>query len=461
MVSLSNSTPAQDVQGKLDVQGKTVVVVGLGASGQSAVEFLLRRGARVIGTDSAPVDKVPEASRKLECELVLGGHDGVDFRAADLIVVSPGVPAFSELSLAEKAGVTVIGETELASRGIEAPILAVGGTNGKSTATVLLGHLLEGADLRVFVGGNLGEPACEAPDQDVDAVVLEVSSFQMERVPTFRPRVALLLNVSEDHLDRYDDFDGYVRAKGNCFANQQESDYAIYLTDCSRCREQAARGKAAQISFGKDGDYFLSGTEVIERKSGERFDLKSADLHGLHNRMNAAAAIAAARVFGIESEAIVEGLRRFRALPHRMALSGRHQGVSFYDDSKATNVGAAVTALRGLIEEKGVLLAGGRDKMGSYEALVEALKEKGRGAVLLGEAADRIEAAIGDVVPVQRAKTMQGAVLRAFGMARPGDAVLLSPACASLDMFKNYADRGDRFTEAVAALSQPDPDHSA
>lgn len=454
MPSRSNSKAA------LDLKGKTVVVVGLGASGRSAVEFLLRRGARVIGTDSAPADKVPDVARKLGCELVLGGHAGVDFNAADLIVVSPGVPHFPALAAAEDAGVEVIGETELASRGLDAPILAIGGTNGKSTATVLLGHLLEGADLKVFVGGNLGEPACEAPDQDVDAVVLEVSSFQMERVPTFRPRVALLLNVSEDHLDRYDDFNGYVRAKGNCFANQQPDDVAIYLAGSMRCREQASRGKAQLVSFGETGDYFVDGADIVEKKTGERFDLSSADLHGLHNRMNAAAAIAAARAFGVETEAIVEGLRRFRALPHRMALAGRYQGVSFYDDSKATNVGAAVTALSGLTEEKGVLVAGGRDKMGSYDALVEALREKGRGAVLLGEAAGRIEAAIGDVVPVQRAKTMQGAVLRAFGMARPGDAVLLSPACASLDMFKNYADRGDRFIEAVAALSQPHLDHS-
>ena len=444
----------------LDLKGKTAIVVGLGASGRSAVEFLLRRGARVIGTDSASAEKVGEAARKLGCEIVLGGHEGVDFEAADLIVVSPGVPSFPALSAAEKAGVEVIGETELASRGLDAPILAIGGTNGKSTATVLLGHLLEGADLKVFVGGNLGEPACEAPDQEVDAVVLEVSSFQMERVPTFRPRVALLLNVSEDHLDRYDDFDDYVRAKGNCFANQQSTDYAIYWADSPGCRDQATRGRAQLVTFGESGDYFVDGADIVEKKTGERFDLSSADLHGLHNRMNAAAAIAAARVFGVGKEEINEGLRRFRALPHRMALAGRHQGVSFYDDSKATNVGAAVTALLGLTEEKGVLVAGGRDKMGSYDALVAALREKGRGAVLLGEAAARIEAAIGDVVPVQRAKTMQGAVLRAFGMARPGDAVLLSPACASLDMFKNYADRGDRFTEAVAALSQPHPDHS-
>lgn len=452
--------PLSKTKSAVGFEGKTAIVVGLGTSGRSAVELLLRRGARVLGTDSAPAEKVLGAGKRWPCELVLGGHEGVDFRSADLIVVSPGVPNFPALDDAAAAGVEVIGETELASRCVDAPILAVGGTNGKSTTTILLGHLLEGADLRVFVGGNLGEPACEAPDQEVDAVVLEVSSFQMERIPTFRPRVALLLNVSEDHLDRYDDYNAYVRAKGNCFAKQESSDYAIYPSDSDACRAQAARGKGQLISFGEDGDYFIDGPFIVERKTGTRFDLSSADLHGLHNRMNAAAAIAAARVFGVAADAIAEGLRRFRALPHRMALSGRHQGVNFYDDSKATNVGAAVTALLGLTEERGVLIAGGRDKLGSYDALVAALRAKGRGAVVLGEAAARLEAAIGNVVPVQRAKTMQGAVLRAFGMARPGDAVLLSPACSSLDMFKNYAERGDRFTEAVAGLSQRRSDNS-
>lgn len=441
-----------------DLRGKTVVVVGLGASGRSAVELLLRRGVRVIGTDSAPLDEIAAASRKLACELVLGGHAGVDFQAADLIVVSPGVPLFPELRDAEESGVEVIGETELASRFIDAPILAVGGTNGKSTATVLLGHLLEGADRRIFLGGNLGEPACEAPGQEVDAVVLEVSSFQMERVPTFRPRIALLLNITEDHLDRYDGFSQYAWAKGNCFSNQTGTDTAIYFSECDPCREQVSRGKGKQITFGFGGDYFVEGTDVVEAVTGARFDLSDADLHGLHNRLNGAAAIAAARAFGLAVEEIVEGLRRFRALPHRMALSGRYQDVTFYDDSKATNVGAAVTALRGLTEPKGVLIAGGRDKMGSYDLLVAALREKGRGAVVLGEAAQRLEEAIGDVVPVERAKTMQGAVLRALRLARPGDAVLLSPACSSLDMFKNYSDRGDRFTEAVAALSKSAPD---
>ncbi len=436
-----------------DLKGKRAIVVGLGASGTAAAELLLRRGATVIATDRNPEERLSRYALALDAELVVGSHEGVPFSTVDLIVVSPGVPPFPQLEQAAKAGVEVIGETELASRFLKAPICAVGGTNGKSTVTVLLGHLLEASGKRVFVGGNLGPPACEAPGQGVDAAVLEVSSFQMERVARFRPHVAALLNVTEDHMDRYDSFDSYVRAKGNCFINQRPTDFAVFSSTNSLCRAQAQRGRGRPICFGPGGDYSVVDQCVVEHATGSTYELRGADLHGQHNHANAAAAIAMARVMGASSEDIAEGLCRFRALPHRMALVGHHAGVSFYDDSKATNVGSAVTAILGLSETKGVLIAGGRDKQGSYDELVAALRVKGRGAVLLGEAANRLADAIGDSVPVQRARTMKGAVLRAFSMAQAGDAVLLSPACSSLDMFKNYSERGERFTEAVRSLS--------
>lgn len=433
-------------------EGKKAIVVGLGVSGCSAIELLLREGAEVTGTDRAPLEALPARVRKLGVPLVTGGHEGVPFEAADLIVVSPGVPSFPALEDAERAGVPVIGEVELASRFLEVPLLAVGGTNGKSTATTLLGHLVEAAGYRAFVGANLGEPACDAPLSGPDVAVFEVSSFQMERVELFRPKVAVLLNITEDHLDRYPSFEAYADAKGNCFQAQTAEDVAIGPTDDERTLRQVRRGAGRVLTFGEGGDYFLDGPAVVERATGERFDLSTVDLHGKHNYLNAAAAIAAARAFGITTAAVVEGLRRFRALPHRMGLVGRYRGVHFYDDSKATNVGAAVTALRGLTEERAVLIAGGRDKHGSYGELVDALVEKGRAVVLLGEAAERIADAIGARLPVERAKTIEGAVLRAFRAARPGDAVLLSPACSSLDMFKSYAERGDRFAAAVAEL---------
>lgn len=436
----------------MELEGKRVIVVGLGKSGSSAAALCKEHGARVLGTDRATPEKLSGAIHKLGIELVLGGHDGIDFSAADLIVMSPGVPSFPELERAEASGVEVIGEVELASRFLAAPIIAVGGTNGKSTATTLVGHLVEASGRTAFVGGNLGDPACEAVGQDPQVVVYEVSSFQMERVPTFRPRASILLNITEDHLDRYPDFEAYAAAKGNAFANQQTGDVAIVPTGDALCLAQARRGGGRLVTFGLDGDYALDGFDVVERDTGHRFSLHGADLHGRHNHLNAAAAIAAARALGIEPEAIDEGLKWFRALPHRMGLVGRLRGVNFYDDSKATNVGAAVTALRGLTEDRAVLIAGGRDKLGSYEPLVEAVVSKARAVVVLGEAAERIAEAIGDRVPVERARGMLHAVESAFAMARPGDAVLLSPACASLDMYKSYADRGDQFALAVQQL---------
>ena len=435
------------------LEKKTVIVVGLGTSCCAAVRLLERLGARVIATDANSIDSLSSEARKLTVEMVLGGHQGVDFMSPDLVVVSPGVPSFPALQQAVSAGIEVIGEAELAYRFLDAPVCAVGGTNGKSTVTVLLGHVLEAAGQRIFLGGNLGEPACEAPGQDVDAVVLEVSSFQMERITSFRPKAAALLNITEDHLDRYDSFLNYAEAKGNCFQNQGPSDVAVIPVGDKLCEQQARRGRGKVVTFGLDGDYAVEGKSVVERLTNTRFDLTRSDLHGRHNHENAAAAIAMGRAMGVTVDDITEGLRRFRALPHRMALVGRYRNVAFYDDSKATNVGAAVTALRGLTEEKGVLIAGGRDKHGSYDELIAAIEEKARAVVVLGEAAERLSQAIGRRVPIEVARTIQGAVVRAFRMARPGDAVLLSPACSSLDMFKNYSERGERFTEAVESLS--------
>jgi UDP-N-acetylmuramoylalanine--D-glutamate ligase len=371
--------------------------------------------------------------------------------------VSPGVPSFPTLEAAERAGIEVIGELELACRFLSAPVVAIGGTNGKSTTTTLAGDLFAAAGRRVFVGGNLGEPAANAVGKEWDAVVLEVSSFQLERAPLFRPRVSVLLNVTEDHLDRYPSFALYADAKGNAFVNQEPGDTAVIPFGDAVCEEQARRGRGELVAFGTAGDYACADGIVTEARTGERFDLGSSQLHGRHNHHNAAAAIAAVRALDVPSAAIVEGLRRFEPLAHRMALVAELRGVRFYDDSKGTNVGAAVTALRGLSEPRGVLIAGGRDKQGSYAPLVEALRERGRAAVVLGEAADRIFAAIGGAVPVEHASDMDEAVRRAFRLAERGDAVLLSPACSSFDMFKSYADRGDRFRAAVVRLSSEVP----
>jgi UDP-N-acetylmuramoylalanine--D-glutamate ligase len=355
----------------------------------------------------------------------------------------------------------VIGELELAYRlllgqNAERRIVAVGGTNGKSTTTLLAYEMLGGASGGVFVGGNFGTPACDAVFAEHGAHVLEVSSFQLERAPEFRPNVSVLLNITDDHLDRYASFDEYANAKGNAFVNQGERDVAVVPVGDARCFTQARRGRGRIVTFGPGGDYFADESALVEAATGVRLPLGAAKLHGQHNLGNAAAAFATARALGVSLDVIAAGLARFQPLGHRMALAGEVSGVRFYDDSKATNVGAAVTALLGLAEPRAVLIAGGRDKLGSYEPLVSALRQKGRAVVLIGEAAPRIADAVGDTLPVVRASSMADAVERASGLARAGDAVLLSPACSSFDMFKSYADRGDHFVDAVAALAARD-----
>jgi UDP-N-acetylmuramoylalanine--D-glutamate ligase len=439
----------------MQISGKNVIVVGLGKSGIAATHLCAWLGAQVIATDSAPAEKLAPEVPKLPARVVLGGHEGVEFAKADLIVVSPGVPNFAALVAAEKAGVPVIGELSLATSLLKIPQLLVGGTNGKSTTTSLLGDIVKTAGLKAFVGGNLGTPAAEAVGKSFDVAVLEVSSFQLERAPGIKPRVSILLNITEDHLDRYATFQDYADAKGNAFVSQTDGDVAL-IPECDEaCRRQAQRGHGQVLEIGgPNADYAVVGDTIIERASQQRFELKKSRLHGRHNHTNAAFAVAAARAIGVPVLAIQQALIDFQPLAHRMALVTEARGVRFYDDSKGTNVGAAVTAVLGLTEARGVLIAGGRDKLGSYAPLVEALRQKGRAVVVIGEAADKIAAAVGDAVPLARAVDMPGAVKKAFELAQPGDAVLLSPACSSFDMFKSYADRGDRFAEAALALKK-------
>ncbi len=438
----------------MELFGKKVIVVGLGRSGLAAAKVCVAHGAQVLGTDRAVRDKLLPEVFDLGIPLVLGGHEGVDFLTADLVVVSPGVPEFQALQAAERAGVEVIGELELATRFATAPILVVGGTNGKSTTVTLLADLLRAFAQSVFLGGNLGTPASELTNGAWDYVVLEVSSFQAERVPQLKPRVSILLNITDDHLDRYASFEAYAHAKGNVFLNQSAEDVAIIPVADKLCLEQANRGRGRVVTFGFNADYAVRGRAIVETRTGVSFSLEKSSLFGAPNLLNAAAAIAAARALGVSAQAIADGLSAFTPLAHRMFFVTEFRGVRYYDDSKATNVGAAVTALSGMEEERSVLIAGGRDKLGSYAPLVRALKEKGRAAILIGEAKEALKQAIGSVVPVLEAASIQEAVSLATEVAERGDAVLLSPACSSFDMFKSYADRGDRFQDAIFALRE-------
>ncbi len=441
----------------LELRSRRVVVVGLGRSGIAAARLCARRGAETVGVDQKRYEELAPEARGLEQEgvkLALGATDAANLLDADLVVVSPGVPSFPALEAAERSGVPVIGELELACRALRhpAPVVAVGGTNGKSTTTTLVGALVSAAGLRAFVGGNLGEPLSNHAEEAFDAVVLEVSSFQMERARDFHPHVALLLNVTEDHLDRYASFDDYAHAKGNAFACQEEEDLAVVPHGDEVCLREARRGRASVVTFGPGGDVDVQPGAVVDRMTGHAYLREHVGLRGGHNALNVAAAIAAVAPFSVDADVIRRTLRDFGGLDHRMALVTERAGVSFYDDSKGTNVGASVVALEGLSEPKAVLIAGGRDKGGSYAPLARALGAKGRAAVLLGEAAGRIGEALEGVVPVVVAATMEEAVNKATELAQEGDAVLLSPACSSFDMFRDYKHRGEAFVRAVKAL---------
>jgi UDP-N-acetylmuramoylalanine--D-glutamate ligase len=423
------------VDSSRSLAGKRVAIIGLGASGVAAAGLCTRRGAKVVGVDQKRRDELSEEARVFETV-----EQGASLEGFDLVVVSPGVPSFPAL---ERIKAPIWGEIELAfqCRTHADPVIAVGGTNGKSTVTSLVAALLEAAGQRVFAGGNLGEPWAAHADERFDAVVLEVSSFQMERVDAFRPDVAVLLNVTDDHLDRYATLDDYAHAKGNCFVRQNEGDLAVVPHDDALCLREARRGRARVITFGPGGDVIV--------------DANALHLPGAHNALNAAAAVAAVKPFNVPEETVARVLATFEGLPHRMVPVAMIGGVRYYDDSKGTNVGAAATAVLGVAEDKVVLIAGGRDKHGSYGPLAEAMKKKGRAAVLIGEAAARIEDALASIVPVAHAKSMEAAVKMSKALAQPGDAVLLSPACSSFDMFRDYKHRGDEFVSAVKALEGP------
>jgi UDP-N-acetylmuramoylalanine--D-glutamate ligase len=440
----------------MELRGQRVVVIGLGQSGLSAARLCVERGARVVGVDAAEEPPTRAALEALGVELSLADQDAERALESDLVVVSPGVPRLPVLDLCERRAIPVIGELELGCRFAPLPVLAIGGTNGKSTTTKLCAEMLEAGGFRVFLGGNYGTPVCDAAGGAFDVLVLEVSSFQLERAPTFRPRSSILLNISEDHLDRYASFSEYADAKGNAFVNQGPSDVAIVELGDTACIAQARRGHGRLVTYSSSdpsADYFLRGGSLVEAAQGGVVDLSKSALHGRHNWLNAAAAVAGVRSFGVEWQAITSAVERFQPLAHRMARVLTRAGVTYYDDSKGTNVGAAVTALLGLSEPRAVLIAGGRDKQGSYEPLVRALAERGRALVVLGEAAEKIaQAAAALTLPVVRAGSMQEAVNRAAALAEPGDAVLLSPACSSFDMYRSYAHRGDDFQQVVREL---------
>jgi UDP-N-acetylmuramoylalanine--D-glutamate ligase len=446
----------------MDLERKVVLVVGLGASGRAAARLLASRGAKVILNDARTAEELPEAvtlAGEIGAGLELGGHDPELFTSVDRVVLSPGVTRLPALDAADAAGIPVSSEIELASAFVEGRILGITGTNGKSTVTSMVGAICAEAGLPTFVGGNLGTPLADVVGTEAASprgvMVVELSSFQLERVEGLRAHVAAVLNVSPDHLDRYPSFEAYAAAKGRIFEGQRKGDVAIVPDGDEACLALARPSAATIRTFGGHGDVQVIDGRIVDMAG--RVDLPVAELGvtGGHNVQNACAAALIARSAGVPAAAIERALRAFRGLPHRMVRVRELDGVTYYDDSKATNVGAAVAALDGLegLAGKVVLIAGGKDKGGSYAPLRARMEAAGRALVLLGEAAPLLEDAMrGASLELARVASMEEAVQAARALARPGDVVLLAPACSSFDMFASYAQRGDVFAAAVRAL---------
>jgi UDP-N-acetylmuramoylalanine--D-glutamate ligase len=452
---------------EFSVDGRRVVVVGAARSGVAAAELLRQRGARVVLTETR--DDFDEASRLRAAgvELELGGHRPETLVGADLIVTSPGVPlAQPALDAARRRGVEIIGELELAWRWVSGRVIAITGTKGKSTTTTLVGRMLTADGRHTLVGGNIGVPlSAQVDSSTVDTVhVVEASSFQLETTTTFRPWIALWLNVADDHLDRHPTVEAYVDAKARIFANQRPSDWAVVNADDPLVMARAAGAAAQQVAFSPSGrldgrldhGFVVDGEWIVRRTSAgvqRLVPVGAVELAGSHMLGNVVAAVAVATTAGVGPAAMTEALAGFRGLEHVMEPAGEVGGVRFVNDSKATNVEAARRSIESF--DRGVVaIVGGRFKGGDLRQLRAALQERGRAVVAIGDAAPLVREALADVVPLFDAGSMREAVERGYAAAGPDGVVLLAPACASFDWFRDYAERGRVFKEEVVRLRE-------
>jgi UDP-N-acetylmuramoylalanine--D-glutamate ligase len=449
------------MDGDFNVRGRRVVVLGAARSGIAAAELLVRRGAVVTLSESRPQFDGMEALRAAAVTLETGGHLPQTLLDADLIVASPGVPLEQPVIAAARArGVEVIGELELASRWLQGPVIAITGTKGKSTTTTLIGRMLTAAGRRTLVGGNIGVPlSAQVDDSTPETVhVVEASSFQLETTVTFRPWISLWLNVADDHLDRHPDMDSYVAAKARVLANQQAGDVAVLNADDARVVEQSTTTAARKIWFSPSGrvqeGFVVDGAWIVRRTPTTREPMvptAAVELSGRHMLDNVTAAVAVSWAAGVGPEAMTQALRGFRGLEHVMEPVGRIGGVSFVNDSKATNVEAARRSIESFADGV-VAIVGGKFKGGDLRELVPALRARARAVIAIGEAASLVRQAVSDAVPVTEATSMREAVDRGYELAKPQGVVLLAPACASFDWFRDYAERGRAFKQEVERL---------
>jgi UDP-N-acetylmuramoylalanine--D-glutamate ligase len=444
----------------MELRGQRTLVVGLARTGVALARFLGEAGARVAVTDQAPAAELAEARRAL-ADLDISEELGIPQPARvydyDLILLSPGVPPeLPWLKAARRAGVPVWGELELAHRFITIPIIAVSGTNGKTTATTLVGKFLAAGGFKPLVGGNIGTPLISlvAQQWEADFLVLEVSSFQLDTAPHFHPRAAALLNITPDHLDRYPDFAAYAASKAGLFRCQTTGDLKVLNVDdpVMRALEQGPSRlyRFSTLETLSSGAWVEDDDIRVKLASGqqERFPLQDILLPGRHNLENIMAALLLALDAGAAPAACREVLARFPGLPHRLEWVARIAGVDFYDDSKGTNVGAVARSLA-FFDRPVILIAGGRDKDSDFSVLSPFIRDKVKALVLVGETKEHLARVWDGLAPVHPAADMAAAVSKAWELSRPGDVVLLSPACASFDMFRDYAQRGETFQQLV------------
>jgi UDP-N-acetylmuramoylalanine--D-glutamate ligase len=448
---------------KIDLHGRRVLVVGLAQTGLATARFLKQQGSIVSATEIRPKSEMTEEAQAME-ELAIpvewGGHREETLLKQDLIVLSPGVDLATEpIRRASKKGVRMISEIELASHFIHAPMIAVTGTNGKTTTTLLIGEMLKEDGKKTGVGGNVGKPLIQFAEAETtwDVLVVEISSFQLEAIEEFRPSISVLLNVTEDHLDRYARVQDYVNAKKRIFANQIVEDTAVLNRDDPTVMMLSKQLLPKKIFFSLNERLaegtFSDGKQMTLRLHGaeEDYPLSQARLKGIHNVENMMAALTAARVFGCSRRAVETVLGRFEGLEHRLEFVQEIEGVRYYNDSKGTNVGSVVKSLQSFPEPV-VLIAGGKDKQGDLSPLSDLIRKRVKQLILIGGAKERMARELGMLTDTVMAPTLEEAVLMAHQTAKKGDVVLLSPACSSYDMFRDYKERGKIFKEMVRRI---------
>ena len=452
----------------MDVAGKKVLIIGAARSGIAAAKFLQARGAVVALTDRKELDKWSDEARALKeigVGLVPGEVPTWLLDQLELLVVSPGVPSnIIPIRYAERAGAEVIGEVELAFRFLKGRVIAITGSNGKTTTTSLIGRLLQEAGLVVQVGGNIGTALISMVETSRDDgwTVVEVSSFQLETIKNFHPSIAVVLNVTPNHMDRYETFTDYAAAKHRIFMNQEAADVAVLNADDPTVSswERGLNAMVVQFSTKRELErgLFLQGKDLVVRNHEDHVVVRTDEmkLRGMHNVENVLAALAAGIAAGAPLDSMRETVKSFEPVEHRLEFVTELNGVKFYNDSKATSVDATLKALEAFAADEGkvVLILGGLGKKAPYEPLAHLVKEKVRKLVLVGDDAETIARELGEYAPLERARDMKDAVHRSFAAAEKGDVVLLAPACASFDMFESFEHRGKVFKEEVQALSE-------